>query len=200
MFGLSTWEILIFAGIIVLLFGGARLPGLMRNMGRSINEFKTGIKEQPAEVPPVEGETADGQAINRHASDDEPFSALVFKIMTDPYVGSLAFIRVYSGCLQSGSAVYNSTQGRKERIGRLLKMHANKREEIQRVWAGDIAAAVGLKTVKTGDTICDSAEPVLLESIDSPAPVISVAIEPKTQVDLESGDFTVDEYVDRGSR
>ena len=121
----------------------------------------------------------------RHASDKEPFSALVFKIMTDPYVGQLAFFRVYSGTLKSGDSVYNVAKRRKERIGRLLRMHANKREEIQEILAGDICAAVGLKTVSTGDTICDDEHPIVLESIDFPTPVIQLAVEPKTKADQE---------------
>ena len=118
-------------------------------------------------------------------SDDEPFAALVFKIMTDPYVGQLAFFRVYSGKMNAGESVYNVAKGRKERVGRLLRMHANKREEIQEILAGDICAAVGLKTVSTGDTICDDEHPVVLESIDFPTPVIQLAVEPKTKADQE---------------
>jgi len=139
----------------------------------------------PLDIHAVEGTDEKGQPATRHAADDSPFSALVFKIMTDPFVGQLAFFRVYSGVLSSGSSVYNSTKQRTERIGRLLKMHANKREEIKEVYAGDIAAAVGLKTVTTGDTICLAKDPIILESMDFPAPVISVAIEPKTKVDQE---------------
>jgi elongation factor G len=141
----------------------------------------------PLEVPPVEG-TAVGdptQTLTRQASDSEPFAALVFKIMTDPYVGQLAFFRVYSGRLAAGESVYNVAKGRKERIGRLLRMHANKREEIQEIFAGDIAAAVGLKTVQTGDTICDDNSPIVLESITFPTPVIQLAVEPKTKADQE---------------
>jgi elongation factor G len=121
----------------------------------------------------------------RHASDQEPFSALVFKIMTDPYVGQLAFFRVYSGTLKSGDSVFNVAKARKERIGRLLRMHANKREEIQEILAGDICAAVGLRTVSTGDTICDDEHPIVLESITFPTPVIQLAVEPKTKADQE---------------
>ena len=141
----------------------------------------------PLDVPPVEG-TAVGdptQVLTRQASDSEPFSALVFKIMTDSYVGQLAFFRVYSGKLAAGESVYNVAKGRKERIGRLLRMHANKREEIQEIYAGDIAAAVGLKTVQTGDTICDDDSPIVLESITFPTPVIQLAVEPKTKADQE---------------
>ncbi|MPZ20927.1 MAG: elongation factor G [Luteitalea sp.] len=143
----------------------------------------------PVDVPPIEGlePRKDGeQAVaERPSSDDAPFSALAFKIMTDPFVGQLTFIRVYSGVMKSGATVYNSTKGKHERIGRLLKMHANKREEIKEVYAGDITAAVGLKSVMTGDTICDEKQPVVLESMDFPEPVISLAIEPKTKADQE---------------
>jgi elongation factor G len=123
--------------------------------------------------------------IERPASDDGPFAALAFKIMTDPFVGQLTFFRVYSGVLASGSSVYNATKQKTERIGRLLKMHANKREEIKDVYAGDIAAAVGLKSVTTGDTLCDEKKPIVLEAMDFPEPVISLAIEPKTKADQE---------------
>ena len=139
----------------------------------------------PADIPPVKGVDEKGEEIERPASDDAPFSALVFKIMTDPFVGQLAFVRVYSGHLESGQNVWNSTKQRRERIGRLLKMHANKREEIQAVYAGDIAACVGLKNVTTGDTICDEKHAVVLESIEFPTPVIAVAVEPKTKGDQE---------------
>jgi len=140
----------------------------------------------PTDVPPVEGiNPGNGSVEKRPADDKAPFSALAFKIMSDPYVGTLSFFRVYSGCLKTGSYVLNATKGRKERIGRLLKMHANKREEIEEVWAGDIAAAVGLKDTTTGDTLSDDDHPVLLESIDFPEPVIAVAIEPKTKSDQE---------------
>jgi len=141
----------------------------------------------PLDIPPVEGHDVDDpeKIVIRHASDTEPFSALVFKIMTDPYVGQLAFFRVYSGMLKSGESVYNVAKRRKERIGRLLRMHANKREDIQEILAGDICAAVGLKTVSTGDTICDDESPVVLESIDFPVPVIQLAVEPKTKADQE---------------
>jgi elongation factor G len=140
----------------------------------------------PADLPPVVGTTQDGsQEIERKAADEEPFSGLVFKIMTDPFVGQLAFFRVYSGMLKSGSYVFNSTKNSRERVGRLLKMHANKREEIKEVYAGDIAAAVGLRNVTTGDTVCLEEAPIILESMDFPVPVISVAIEPKTKGDQE---------------
>jgi elongation factor G len=140
----------------------------------------------PLDLPPVDGLSEDGaEPMHRHASDDEPFSALVFKIMTDPFVGQLAFFRVYSGHIESGSNVYNANKKRRSRLGRLLKMHANKREEIQEVWAGDIAAAVGLKNATTGDTICDEKAPVVLEAISFPEPVIAVSIEPKTKADQE---------------
>src|SRR5205807_5439770 len=125
------------------------------------------------------------QPIIRKADDKEPFSALAFKIMANPYVGQLTFIRVYSGQLQSGNSVLNSRTQRTERIGRLLKMHANKREDIQEILAGDICAAVGLKNVSTGDTICDEEHPIALESITFAVPVIAVAVEPKTKADQE---------------
>jgi elongation factor G len=142
----------------------------------------------PVDVPPITGldPTAKEETlVEREASDSAPFAALAFKIMTDPFVGQLTFIRVYSGVLTSGASVYNTTKGRNERVGRLLKMHANKREEIKEVYAGDIAAAVGLKQVSTGDTLCDEKKPVVLESMDFPEPVISLAIEPKTKSDQE---------------
>jgi elongation factor G len=141
----------------------------------------------PVDIPPVEGRDIDHpeKALFREASDRDPFSALVFKIMTDPYVGQLAFFRVYSGTLKSGDSVYNVAKGRKERIGRLLRMHANKREDIQEILAGDICAAVGLRTVSTGDTICDDKHPIVLESIEFPTPVIQLAVEPKTKADQE---------------
>jgi elongation factor G len=141
----------------------------------------------PTDIPSVVG-LVPGSAeeqLERPSSDDAPFSALAFKIMTDPFVGQLSFIRVYSGVMQSGSSVFNSTKGRTERVGRLLKMHANKREEIKEVYAGDIAAAVGLRSVTTGDTICNEKHPILLESMDFPEPVIALAIEPKTKADQE---------------
>lgn len=139
----------------------------------------------PLDIPAIKGLDADGNEVERRADDSEPFASLGFKIMTDPFVGQLTFIRVYSGVLESGSYVYNATKGKKERIGRLLKMHANKREEIKQVYAGDIAAAVGLKYTTTGDTLCDENKAVVLESIEFPEPVISIAIEPKTKADQE---------------
>ncbi len=140
----------------------------------------------PDDVPPIEGRSQDSGDLDvRRADDDEPFAALVFKIMTDPHVGHLAFVRLYSGRLATGQAVLNSTTGRKERVGRLLKMHANKREELSEVWAGDICAVVGLRQVGTGDTICDPKHPIALEAMQFPEPVISVAIEPKTTADQE---------------
>jgi elongation factor G len=140
----------------------------------------------PLDVPPtVANDPQTGELVTREPKDDAPFSALVFKIMTDPFVGQLAFLRVYSGNMKTGDTVLNTTRGQKERIGRLLKMHANKREEIKEVYAGDIAAAVGLKHVTTGDTISDPGSPVVLESINFPAPVIALAVEPKTKSDQE---------------
>jgi elongation factor G len=139
----------------------------------------------PLDVPPVEGTTATDEVVLRRASDDEPFSALAFKLMSDPFVGHVTFIRVYSGVLKAGSYVYNSTKSTRERVARLLRMHANKREEIDAIYAGDIAACVGLKSVTTGDTLCDEDEAVVLENIEFPAPVISVAIEPKTKADQD---------------
>jgi elongation factor G len=140
----------------------------------------------PTDIPAIQGIDANTELpVERHASDAEPFSALAFKIMTDPFVGQLCFFRVYSGVLNAGSYVYNSTKGKRERIGRILKMHANKREEIKEVYAGDIAAAVGLKYTTTGDTLCFEDQAVILESIEFPEPVISIAIEPKTKADQE---------------
>ena len=138
--------------------------------------------------PPIQGVNPDsGEEDHRPSSDSEPFSALAFKIMTDPFVGKLAFFRVYSGTLKSGSYVYNSTKGKKERIGRILQMHANNRKEIDVVYSGDIAAAVGLKDTTTGDTLCDESKPIILESMEFPDPVISVAVEPSTKNDQETG-------------
>jgi len=139
----------------------------------------------PIDVPPVKGLKESGEEDERKPGDSEPFAALAFKIMTDPYVGQLTFIRVYSGVLNSGDTVYNSVKGRKERIGRILQMHANQREEIKELRAGDIAAAVGLKDVTTGETLCDPAKAIILERMEFPDPVIHVAVEPKTKVDQE---------------
>ena len=135
----------------------------------------------PIDVPAIVGTDEDGNEVKRHSSDDEPFSALAFKIVTDPYVGKLAYFRVYSGVLKAGSYVMNSAKGKRERIGRILQMHANKREEIEEIHAGEIAAAVGLKDTSTGDTLCDEKSHVILENMEFPEPVISVAIEPKTK-------------------
>lgn len=140
----------------------------------------------PLDIPAIDGhDPVTGELVERHSSDDEPFSALAFKIMTDPYVGKLCFFRVYSGTLDSGSYVYNSVKEKKERVGRILLMHANHREEIERVYSGDIAAAVGLKNTSTGDSLCDEKQPVILESMDFPEPVLSVAIEPKSKASQE---------------
>ncbi|MFB4326373.1 elongation factor G [Priestia sp. BR_2] len=139
----------------------------------------------PTDVPDIKGTLEDGTEAIRHSSDDEPFSALAFKIATDPYVGKLTFFRVYSGVLQSGSYVLNATKGKRERIGRILQMHANSRQEISEVFAGDIAAAVGLKDTGTGDTLCDEKNPVILESMNFPDPVIEIAVEPKTKADQD---------------
>jgi len=139
----------------------------------------------PTDIPPVKGELPDGSVGERQADDNEPFSALAFKIMTDPFVGQLIFFRVYSGMLKSGDTIYNPIKGRKERVGRILLMHANEREEIKEVFAGDIAAAVGLKEATTGDTLCDPAKEIILERMIFPEPVIHVAVEPKTKMDQE---------------
>ena len=135
----------------------------------------------PTDIPDIKGVDMEGNEVERHSSDEEPFSALAFKIMTDPFVGKLAFFRVYSGTMNSGSYVLNATKGKKERVGRILQMHANHRAELDKVYAGDIAAAVGFKTTTTGDTICDEQHPVILESMEFPEPVIELAIEPKTK-------------------
>ena len=135
----------------------------------------------PLDIPAIKGVDEDGNEVERHSSDDEPFSALAFKIMTDPFVGKLAYFRVYSGTCNSGSYVLNATKNKKERVGRILQMHANKREELDKVYSGDIAAAIGFKFTTTGDTICDEQHPVILESMEFPEPVIELAIEPKTK-------------------
>lgn len=139
----------------------------------------------PTDVEAIKGVNDDGEEIEKHASDEEPFAALAFKVMTDPYVGKLTFFRVYSGILESGSYVQNSTKGKRERVGRILQMHANSREEISKVFAGDIAAAVGLKDTTTGDTLCDEKEHVILESMEFPEPVISLSVEPKSKADQD---------------
>ncbi|OTQ72670.1 MULTISPECIES: elongation factor G [Gilliamella] len=139
----------------------------------------------PTDVPAIKGELPNGEAAERHSSDDEPFSSLAFKIATDPFVGNLTFFRVYSGVVNSGDTVLNSVKDRKERFGRIVQMHANKREEIKEVRAGDIAAAIGLKDVTTGDTLCAESAPIILERMEFPEPVISVAVEPKTKADQE---------------
>ena len=141
----------------------------------------------PLDIPPIQGHSVDNpeEIVIRHSSDSEPFAALIFKIMTDPFSGQLAFFRVYSGKMSAGESIFNVAKGRKERVGRLLRMHANKREDIQEIMAGDICAAVGLKTVSTGDTICDEKDPVVLERIIFPTPVIQLAVEPKTKADQE---------------
>ncbi len=140
----------------------------------------------PLDVPPVQGSALDGgRALTREARDEAPFSALVFKILTDPFVGQLAFVRVYSGAFRAGGSVFNVFRRRRERVGRLLRMHANKREDLRDAQAGDIVAVVGLKTVQTGDTICDASEPIMLEQIEFPNPVLSLAIEPKTKADQQ---------------
>ena len=169
---------------VVVLCGSA-----FKNKGvQSLLDAVVDYLPSPVDVKAITGidpHAAEETVLERPAADDAPFSALAFKIMTDPFVGQLTFIRVYSGVLAAGSSVYNATTGRTERVGRLLKMHANKREEIKEVYAGDICAAIGLKQVSTGDTICDEKQPVILESMDFPEPVISLAIEPKTKGDQE---------------
>ena len=135
----------------------------------------------PTDIPAIKGVDLEGNEVERHSSDEEPFSALAFKIMADPFVGKLAFFRVYSGTMNSGSYVLNATKDKKERVGRILQMHANKRAELDKVYAGDIAAAVGFKITTTGDTLCDEQHPVILESMEFPEPVIELAIEPKTK-------------------
>ncbi len=150
----------------------------------------------PIDIPPVEGvHPRDREKVKLRAADDEPFSALVFKIMNDPFVGNLAFMRVYSGSLKAGSTVLNATKDTRERIGRLLKMHADKREDIKEVYAGDIVAAVGLKNIGTGDTVCNEKHPIILESMEFPEPVISVAIEPKTKDDQEKLGYALNRLV-----
>ena len=150
----------------------------------------------PTDVPSIKGHIPDTEEeIIRHSSDEEPFAALAFKVMTDPYVGKLTFFRVYSGTLESGSYVQNSTKGKRERVGRILQMHANTRKEIAQVYAGDIAAAVGLKDTTTGDTLCDDKNLVILESMQFPEPVISVAIEPKSKADQDKMGIALQNYL-----
>ena len=157
-----------------------------RNKGvQSLLDAVVDYLPAPNDVPDIRGTLPDGSETNRKSGDDQPFAALAFKIMSDPYVGKLTFFRVYSGVLSSGSYVLNSTKGKRERIGRILRMHANHREEVDEVYAGDIAAAVGLKDTITGDTLCDEKNPIILESMNFPEPVINVAIEPKTKADQE---------------
>ena len=154
--------------------------------GQQLLDAIIDLLPSPVDKPPIDGTLPDGKTeVVRRTSDSEPFSALVFKIMTDPFVGQLAFLRVYSGKLLSGEHVFNATKQQRERVGRLVQMHANKREEIKEVWAGDIAAAVGLRSVRTGDTVCDEKNPIVLEAMDFPEPVITLAIEPKTKADQE---------------
>ena len=148
---------------------------VFRNLLDAVIEFMP----SPLDVPAIQGIDEDGNDVVRESSDEEPFSALVFKIMTDPFVGKLAYFRVYSGTMNSGSYVLNATKGKKERVGRILQMHANKREELDKVYSGDIAAAIGFKFSTTGDTICDEQHPVILESMEFPEPVIELAIEPR---------------------
>ena len=139
----------------------------------------------PTDIPAIKGINEDETEGERHASDEEPFSSLAFKIATDPFVGNLTFFRVYSGVINSGDTVLNSVRQKRERFGRIVQMHANKREEIKEVRAGDIAAAIGLKDVTTGDTLCAIEAPIILERMEFPEPVISVAVEPKTKADQE---------------
>jgi elongation factor G len=139
----------------------------------------------PLDIPSINGLLPNGQETKRHADDNEPFSSLAFKIMTDPYVGKLTFFRVYSGVLKKGSYIYNSSKDKKERVGRILKMHANHRTEVEEVRAGEIAAAVGLKYTTTGDTLCDEKNEIILEKMIFPEPVISLSLEPKTKADQE---------------
>jgi elongation factor G len=184
-------------GTIELKFVPILCGSAFKNKGiQQLLDAITRYLPSPLDVPSVVGIADNGGSLPvRKASDEEPFSALVFKIMTDPFVGHLAFFRVYSGKLLSGTSVHNSTTDTEERVGRLLKMHANKREEIKAVYSGDIAAAVGLKNVSTGDTICEKKHPIVLEAIEFPAPVISVAIEPKTKADQEKLGISLDKLI-----
>jgi len=173
-------------GCIALTFTPMMCGSAFKNKGvQPMLDAVVSYMPSPLDIAAIKGVDTDGNTVERKAEDKEPFSALIFKIMADPFVGSLAFIRVYSGVLAAGSGVYNAAKGRRERLGRLLQMHANKREDIEEVRTGDIAAAVGLKEVLTGQTICDENHPVILESMDFPDPVIQVAIEPKTKADQE---------------
>jgi elongation factor G len=173
-------------GCLALAFTPMTCGSAFKNKGvQPLLDSVVSYMPSPLDVPAIQGHDLDGNQVERKASDDEPFSALIFKIMADPFVGSLAFIRVYSGVLAAGSGAYNANKGRRERIGRLLQMHANKREDIEEVRTGDIGAAVGFKEVLTGQTICDENHAVILESMDFPDPVIQVSIEPKTKVDQE---------------
>ena len=173
-------------GTIDLKFTPVLCGSAFRNKGvEPLLDSVVSLLPSPLDIPAMTGESPDGQPLTRPAADDEPFAALVFKIMTDPFVGQLAFVRVYSGRLASGSHVLGMTKSRRERVGRLLKMHANKREEIKQLWAGDIGAVVGLKNVTTGSTICDEDHPIVLESMKFPEPVIRLAIEPKTKEDQD---------------
>jgi elongation factor G len=173
-------------GTIELKFTPVLCGSAFRNKGvQPLLDSVLSLLPSPLDIPPVTGESPDGEPMSRPATDEEPFAALVFKIMTDPFVGQLAFVRVYSGRLASGSYVLGMTKLRRERVGRLLKMHANKREEIKQLWSGDIGAVVGLKNVTTGSTICDEAHPIILESMKFPEPVIRLAIEPRTKEDQD---------------
>ena len=173
-------------GCIDLVFTPMACGSAFKNKGvQPLLDAVVSYMPSPIDIPPIKGVNADGEEVARKADDSEPFSSLIFKIMADPFVGSLSFIRVYSGVLSAGSTVFNASKNRRERIGRLLQMHANKREDIEEVRTGDIGAAVGLKDVLTGETVCSEEHPVILESMDFPDPVIQVAIEPKTKVDQE---------------
>ena len=186
------------AGIFKNLLGAPAFQFLINHKilcDRGIQKLLDAVIEfmpSPLDIPSIKGTDLDGNEVERHSSDDEPFAALAFKIMTDPFVGKLAFFRVYSGSLNSGSYVLNATKGKKERVGRILQMHANKRNELDKVYSGDIAAAVGFKVTSTGDTICDEKNPVILESMEFPEPVIDIAIEPKTKASQDKmGDALV---------
>jgi elongation factor G len=188
--GLPTPEAMLRAALRRATLAGRAVPVLLgaafKNKGvQPLLDAVVDFLPSPVDVPPVVGKGPDGESTTREPSDDAPFSALAFKIMNDPFVGQLTYFRVYSGTLQAGDTVYNATKGKRERIGRLLRMHANKREDIKEVTCGNIAAAVGLRVTTTGDTLCDEQAPVVLELMDFPAPVIAIAIEPKTQANQE---------------